>query len=103
MRAELNGGEYSVLVDNDEVRGFMASWPCSGLDEAASYRFTFSASSGDLVDLAAFREDGREDGTERDDGSALAALGEDAGRFGAESLALGHVMDLRYASTAPAP
>lgn len=96
MQADRIGAEYSVSVDKDDVVAFMRSWPCSGLDADASYRFVFSASNGDLVDLTVTRGDGHVDTTESEDGPALLALSEDAGRFGAEELGLEEVIAIRF-------
>lgn len=96
MKAEKAGNHhYTVTADNEDVTKFMAAWPCSGLDEEASYVFTFSSRTGDLVDLWAIRADGREDGTEMDDGPDLLALSDDAMKFGALDLSIDDVIAIR--------
>jgi hypothetical protein len=96
MKAESAGPHYFVVTaDSDDVSKFVASWPGSGLDEEASYSFTFSAKNGDLVDLWAIRGDGQRDATNMDDGPDLLALSEDAMKFGAIELSLDDVIAIR--------
>lgn len=96
MKAEMAGKHhYVVTAENDDVTKFMAAWPCSGLDEDASYVFTFSARTGDLLELWAVRANGQEDGTEMDDGPDLLALSEDAMKFGALKLSIDDVIAIR--------
>jgi len=99
MKAELAGSCYTVTAEPEDVASFTATWPCSGLDPDCSYRFEFSASNGDLVDVTASR-DGKP--VDHEDGSALVALSEDAGRFGAEQLGLEDVLAIRWPDV-PAP
>lgn len=100
MKTELAGSYYIVTAEPEDIAAFMASWPCSGLDPDCSYRFEFSASNGDLVDLQAYREGNP---VEHEDGEALAALSEDAGRFGANRLGLDKVMAIRWPEAASLP
>jgi len=96
MKAEKAGDHYyTVTVEQPDVVSFMRSWPCSGLDDEASYSFTFSSHTGDLVDLFAVRSNGKMDSTETDDGPDLLALSEDAMKFGALELALEDVIAIR--------
>jgi hypothetical protein len=105
MRAYLQGGEYVVEVGSDEVDAFASSWPCSNLTADAGKEFVFSATTGDIIDAATVTRGGRYP-TETDDGPALAALAEDACRFGARTLELTEVIAIRFpeaASGAPRP
>jgi hypothetical protein len=66
-----SGNKNKVIVSRDEVREFMASYPCSGLDSDRAYWFEFE-SNGDLVDT---------DVPEHSDGPGALALSKDAQRF----------------------
>lgn len=99
MRASLSGSYYTVVAGTDDIRGLAEQWPCHGLNLDAEYAFEFSAKNGDLVDVTA-TEDGKPFDAD-DDGGALAALCDDAGRFGAEHLALDDVLAIRYPTRAP--
>ena len=77
MRCFDQGSCFRVTVSADEVREWKRSWPASGL-RSTSKSFTFDKRNGDLVDHNA---------TESEDGSALAALSEDAQKHGKATLA----------------
>lgn len=102
MIATLGNSTYSVVATVDDVRAFAASWPCSGLDLDCGFLFEFSASNGDLVDLEVVRDGKAVPHEEGDDGAALAAMSEDACRFGAEELGLKDVLAIHFGD-APSP
>ena len=77
MRVYNQGSEYRVTCSADDVRGFNATWPCSGLHNAVS--FTFHKSTGDMVDV-------HHPGS--NDGEALAALSRDAQAYGRNRLGI---------------
>lgn len=96
MRVEKAGkGSYVVTAEAEDVRRFVSSWPCSRLDEEASYEFTFSDMTGDIIDLRVVRSDGTVDGAEKEDGPDLLALSEDAMQYGAVALSLDDVIAIR--------
>lgn len=103
MIATLEGSIYTVTATNRDVCDFAATWPCHGLDTDCEYVFQFSASTGDIVDVNAIRDSGQLEATaENEDGEALKALSEEAGRYGAEQLGLQDVLSIRYGDV-PAP
>jgi hypothetical protein len=103
MRARLQDGEFVVEVDPEEVEEFAAHWPCSNLTTTAAKEFSFSAGNGDLIDACTLG-DGRRLSTLEDDGPALAALAEEALLFGARTLDLRSVLEIRFPQeTAAAP
>ena len=65
-----NGNSRKVIVSQEEVERFNASWPCSEL-RSRSYWFEFDA-GGDLVDT---------DVPEQDDGPAALAMSQDCQEF----------------------
>lgn len=95
MRACLQGGEFVVEVDPEEVEKFAAHWPCSNLTTTAAKEFSFSAGNGNLIDACTLA-DGRRLSTLEDDGPALAALAEQALLFGARTLDLQSVLEIRF-------
>lgn len=96
MNAQKAGDFYfTVTADQDDVVNLMKVWPGSGLDSDASYTFTFSSRTGDLVDLFATRANGKIDSTDSDDGPDLLALSYDAMKFGALELSLEDVIAIR--------
>lgn len=106
MRAYMQGGGgFVVEVDPDEIEAFSSRWPCSNLTVTSGKEFLFSAENGDILDAATVSR-GRRFSTEADDGSALAALADDACRFGAQALGLTDVLAIRFpdlAQAAPRP
>ncbi|GJD90931.1 hypothetical protein BHAOGJBA_4475 [Methylobacterium hispanicum] len=100
MRAYMQGGGYVVEVDRDEVDAFASEWPCSNLTVTSGKEFVFSASNGDILDAFTLSR-GRRYSTEADDGPALAALADDACRFGAQTLGLTDVIAVRFPDLAP--
>ncbi|MGU3404596.1 hypothetical protein [Methylobacterium brachiatum] len=103
MRARLQGGEFVVEVDREEVEEFASHWPCSNLTTSAAKEFSFSAGNGDLIDACTL-SDGQRLSTLEDDGPALAALAEEALLFGARALDLRSVLEIRFPQeTAAAP
>lgn len=101
MRAYMQGGGFVVEVDRDEVDAFASRWPCSNLTVTSGKEFTFSAENGDILDAATVSR-GRRYSTEADDGPALAALADDACRFGAQTLDLTEVLAIRFPDLVPA-
>jgi hypothetical protein len=96
MKAEKAGADhYVVTAEPADVSKFMASWPASQLDDDASYSFTFSSKTGDLVDIVVISATGDHDASEDTDGPDLAALAEDAMAFGAIDLSLEDVIAIR--------
>lgn len=97
MICELHGSVYTVTVTNAELCDFARSWPANRFDTDGEYLFQYDARNGDLVDLSAVSADGmeREIG-EEEDGDWMAALSEEAGMVGAETLGLRDVMAVRY-------
>lgn len=67
MNAFVSAAQRKVRFDTAAVNAFRAVWPCAEL-RSRSYWFQFDA-SGDLVDV---------DVPEHDDGTAAAALADDA-------------------------
>jgi hypothetical protein len=103
MICTLQGATYSVLVPNDEVIKFAATWPCHGLDLDSEYLFDFDARNGDIVGTTVLRDGMRPDSVHDDeDGEALRALSEDAGLTGAEKLGLPDVIGMRFGEAAMA-
>lgn len=76
IRVYDNGSLYSVSFGEDEIEGFMDSWPCSGLHGLRNVWAQFEKGSGDLVDL----ECNRRHGAGRFDGAAMVALVDDMQR-----------------------
>ena len=76
-----NGPLYTVTVATREVEAFRRAWPCSGL-RGRPVTFQFDKRTGDLVDS--------NDTTQHPSGfgPALAALSDDAMRYGAGRLGL---------------
>ena len=65
-----SGNKNKVIVSNEEVKEFMRSFPCSGLNENRHYWFEFDSSG--LVDT---------DVPEHSDGAGALALSQDAQEF----------------------
>lgn len=71
---------YGASISKMELDRFKARWPCHGLpDSLWSLWFGFD-SSGDLVEIKAYRRNGRELDSGDFDGPALVALCQDAQR-----------------------
>lgn len=102
MRAELEGGHYTVIVPVDELLVFARQWPGHNLDLDAEYVFQFSASNGDLVDVGKFIDGKYVMPEDTEDGPDHVALSEAAGEFGARELNLTDVLAIRFNET-PAP
>jgi len=101
MQATAHGtSSYTVVVDGEDIGGFMATWPGSNLRADATLTFTFDSGNGDLVDMD-MAVDGRVTSTHDVDGPALAALSEEAGRFGALQLGLADVVAIRHPDRGP--
>jgi hypothetical protein len=76
-----NGSYYSVTVTRREIEAFAARWPCSGMrSPKQAITFQFSKRNGDLVDITGEAK-GYDEG-------AVAALSQDAQKYGAKKLGL---------------
>ena len=84
MKVYNQGAFYRVTVSASEVYDFNRRWPCSELSGDHGISFTFQADNGDLVDHNA---------RDYEDGGALVALSEDAGKYGARKL---KILEWRY-------
>lgn len=82
MQCFNNGAEFTVTVLAREVYDFAVTWPCSGLRRNKPVTFCFSKPTGDLIDTNDQRNHPNADG------SALAALCQDARAYGAKRLGL---------------
>ena len=63
--------DQKVIVSQNEVRLFNASWPCSELRSCRAYWFEFDH-NGDLIDT---------DCPEQDDGPAATAMADDCKKY----------------------
>lgn len=70
---------YDVYVSARDVRAFRASWPASSIPDGASFRFTFDARNGDLVEV--YGPDVPDDA-----GPAMGALATDAQEYGSRQI-----------------
>lgn len=82
MKAFDNGCFYSVQLNCQDVANFKAQWPCNGMPDKPIW-FQFDKRNGDLVDMkpSNWEEYGA-------DGSAMAALSQDAQTYGKSRLKL---------------
>ena len=81
MKAFDQGAFYRVTVSPQEMSNFASRWPCSGMrNPKRGMAFTFDKKNGDLVDISGENEEY--------DGSAVAALSENAQTYGKKTLGL---------------
>lgn len=70
------------MLGREYIDEFKAHWPCHGLPSELSSLMADFDSNGDLIDLAAFADDGRLLDTHDFDGPALVALVKDCQKKG---------------------
>lgn len=78
MRVYDQGALVRVTCSADDVAAFKRTWPASGMHYGDRCSFTFDKRNGDLVDMS---YNGRFPEPARVDGSAIAALSQDAQKF----------------------